>query len=415
MTHPAGKSAPRWYVRPGVVLPIVGGLVLLTALLTPERVAGRTGDGRLSTFSTEPQGAQLFYDLVQRLGWQVDQRLTAEFAVDPTVIHAVLAPAVPLRMGEVHALLEDVRAGGAVFVVLNDGGNLIGDSLRVTTAQSGYQVRPARAGASPCKPELTFVPLWPDNRAHLNSLRWRGPRPEGIETFLRVDAEQGNGRADAERAAAVGFAYGRGRIVVGSDADFLRNDVIRSCDYGLDVPAIRMLEFLRGGGDMPRRRIVFDEFHQGFGAQPGTLHAIALFLGGTRSGHVLFQILGAGLVLLIAAAPRAIPPRDAGRVERRSPLEHVDALARAYGQVGATRTATTRLVHGVRRRLERGKMQVLAAQADDAFLDRAERTVPALAPDVALIRRALKDRVSRHDFIAAGAALQRLESSLKRT
>ena len=314
-----------------------------------------------------------------------------------------------------HALLEDVRIGGAAFVVLNDGGNLLGDSLRVTTAVSGFQARPARAEGPPCAPTRSFVPLWPDNRAHLNSLRWRGPRPDGLETFLQVDVNEVNGALNQRRAAAVGFPYGRGRIVVGSDADFVRNDVIRSCDYGVDVPAIRMLEYLRDGGTVPRRRIVFDEFHQGFGAQPGTLHAISSFLGGTASGHVLFQVLAAGLVLLVAAAPRAIPPRDAVRIERRSPLEHVDALARAYGQVGATRTATMRLVRGVRRRLESGRMHAVAAHPDDAFLDRAERTVPALAPDVALIRRALAKQVSRHDFIAAGAALQRLESSLKRT
>jgi hypothetical protein len=203
--------------------------------------------------------------------------------------------------------------------------------------------------------------------------------------------------------------------VVASDPDIVRNDVIRACDYGIAPQAVRMLEYASGGAGQARRRLVFDEFHHGYGAQPGTMRAIARYLGGTGSGHLLFQLLAAGLVLLLAAAPRDVPPVDPERIERRSPLEHVDALARAYAQVAATRTATTRLLHGVRRRLERGSVPRGAARTDDVFLERAEALAPALKPDVALIRRALRTTVPRREFPAVGAALERLESSLKRT
>ena len=203
--------------------------------------------------------------------------------------------------------------------------------------------------------------------------------------------------------------------MVASDPDILRNDVLRACDYGIAPPVVRMLEYLSARNGQSRPRVVFDEFHHGFGAQPGTMRAIAQYLGGTGSGHLLFQLLGAGLVLLLAAAPRDIPPTDPGRIERRSPLEHVDALARAYAQVAATRTAATRLLHGVRRRMERGSVQRGTVLTDDAFLGNAEARSPALKPDVALIRRALRATLPRQEFAAVGAALERLESSLKRT
>ena len=144
------------------------------------------------------------------------------------------------------------------------------------------------------------------------------------------------------------------------------------------------------------------------------MRTIAAYLGDTASGRLLLQLAAAGLILLVALAPRAIPPRDVERIERRSPLEHVDALARAYGQVGATATATTRLVRGLRRRVERRATHARAEQSDDAFLDRAERAAPALAADVALVRRALATPVSKAEFARLGESLHRLESSLTR-
>jgi hypothetical protein len=415
-TPPVSPASEQWYARPGVVLPIVAALVILAALFAPERVAGRTGDARLSTISTEPQGAALFYDLARRLGWQVEQRRTAALDSNPGIIHAVLAADVPLRIAEVHALLEDVRHGGALLVVLAGEGDPIGESLHVALGGGGGPLRARGAPASGCPPRTgIFVPLWPNDQVALYSLRWRARSvPAPLDTFVRVNETTiGRGRARAGVAAA-GFPYGLGRIVVGSDPDLLRNDALRVCEYGLDVPAIHMLQYLSDGGPVPRRRIVFDEFHHGFGEQPGTMHAIGSYLSGTVSGRLLFQLAAAGLVLLVALAPRAIPPRDPERVERRSPLEHVDALARAYDQVDATRTATARLVRGVRRRVERGASLAPTAQSDDAFLARAVLAAPALASDVSLIRSGLTTTLSRADFARVGAALNRLESSLTR-
>jgi hypothetical protein len=102
---------------------------------------------------------------------------------------------------------------------------------------------------------------------------------------------------------------------------------------------------------------------------------------------------------------------DVLRVERRDPLEQIDALAHAYEQVRATRTVTARLVHGLRSRVERG-WSAARARPDDDFLADVERQVPALAADVALVRRALVENVPERSLPELGAALQRIEHSL---
>ena len=416
---PAPPGTP-WYTRPAVVLPLVGALILLAALMTPQATVGRGGDTRLSTFSTAPMGGKIFLETAKRLGWSVEQSKSPEWPADTEAIIAVLSPAVPIKATDVHALLERVRHGNALLLARGGGASLVADSLHVAAGPDGVRILASKPDAADCSVDRPAVmstrfiyTLWPGDRVLLSTLSWRRPRPDSVTPLIQVDAPPPP-RRDGSRATAVGFPYGRGRIVVASDPDVMRNDAVRICKYGLDVASIRLLEYLGGRADGTRRPVVFDEFHQGYGEQQGTIGAVSSYLVGTPSGRLLFQMLAAGLVLLLAVAPRLIPPRDPERIERRSPLEHVDALGRAYAQVGATRSATARLVRGVRRRLSGGTVRTGADLSDDAFLDRALREAPQLAADVALIKKALHAPLPRREFASVGAALEQLELSLTR-
>lgn len=411
------------------------------AVLTPESMSGRSGDDRLTTHSTTSQGAQLLYELSGRLGWRVERWSASNtLPADPRSIVAVLAPPLPLSAIESHRVLEHVRAGGALLYVMSGGARTpMNDSLHlrrlllggeyVATEPGSVDVGTAtRDTASVAKTDTTSdecrgrragtaaLPMWPDSRIMLYQLDWTRPRPAGTVVFARAALDPG--RPDSlsriGSTAAAGFPLGRGRVVVIADPDLLRNDVVRVCRWAVDVVVVRMLEYLSDAGAVRRDRIVFDEYHQGYGAHPGTLRAIAAYLTQAPSGHVLLQAMLAGLVLLVALGPRALPPSDAERVERRSPLEHVVALASAYARVGATRTATVRLLRGVRRRVERAMRGVRGGSpesGDEEFLESASRAQPALAADVALVRDALTRPVSRRELAAVGAALKRIESS----
>ncbi len=390
------------------MIALVGALLVFLALFSPDLQDSRAGDSRLSTYSSQPLGARVFYQLAGRLGWTVARRTTPGVTADPAVIHAVLAPVEDMRITEVHGLLDAVRKGAALLVVLPGNGGVLSDSLRVAVGAGGYFHAPDSLGAAGCrKPQELLIPLWPSGTASLYSLKWTAPPSGDRVDFARVTVF---GRDSVVRPAVVGFPLGRGRVVVAADPDLLRNDALRDCRYGLSVVAVEMLEYLRGGAAGPRNRVVFDEYHQGYGAQPGTVGAIGQFFGGTPSGHFVLQLLVAGLVLLAAAAPRVLPPRDPVRVERRSPFEHVDALARAYVQVGATRTASIRLVRGVRRRL--GPAAYAAGRSDDEFLAWAVREKPGLADDAGLVRQAIARSGSPDELTAVRDALAHIESSL---
>lgn len=445
------RSRRRWHIA-GLAGVLV--LIIVAALLTPEIIGGRSGDQRLTTYSTDAPGARLLYELAHRLGWHVERWTEGAYMpADRRTIVAILDPVQPIGAVETHSLLEQVRAGAALMYVMSSNSPL-NDSLHVKRSSFGgiYQATaagtidaapttspnasaPARrfpsatsdttaadedeaeAATSECAhlPPNGGLPMWSDQVVRLWRLQFTQPRSSNAVIFARSapEAESRDTAAGRSEPAAAGFPLGSGRVVIVSDPDLLRNDVLRVCRWGIDVVATRMLEYLAAG--TPRRdQLVFDEYHQGFGTHPGTLRAIALYLSRVPSGHLLLQAMAAGLILLLASGPRALPPRDIERVERRSPLEHVAALAQAYSRVGATRTATMRLLRGVRRRIEPNAARDGARNAEERdaqFLDAAAQA-PSRAADIAIIRNALGKPIGEREFEAVGAALARLEESL---
>ena len=122
-----------------------------------------------------------------------------------------------------------------------------------------------------------------------------------------------------------------------ADADLFRNRALRETDAG---PLV--LGWLVRSYD----RVLFDEYHHGF-ASSGSLAALVLAWS-LRSpwGWAAWQLAAVGLLALGFGAVRFGPPRAGLERRRRSPLEHVRALATALAAAGGHD-----VVRGLRRRL----------------------------------------------------------------
>jgi hypothetical protein len=408
MTAPsAGPAVREWWTRPAVVLSVIGAVVVFVAIRTPEpSQTGRIGDDRLSSHLSGSQGAQLLFDLAGKLGWHAVARDSFPVPTNApgTTIHAVLAPPLRPTRAQAHLYLEAVRQGDALLLALDDR-NPLSDSLGVRHTPGGGGVLSivARDSAS-CREHDGTPTLWPDGQAHLYGIHFVDGQPASRVVFATVMAPRGEGTVDA----AFGFELGRGRVVVVSDPDLLRNDVLRRCQWGADVAAVRMLEWLRDGGPIPRTTLAFDEYHQGYGPKHSTTAAVGSFLTRHPVGRTILALAIGALVLLVALAPRALSPVQRLIVERRDPLEQVDALAHAYEQVGATRTAVARLLHGMRTRVERSG-SLSRARSDEAFLESVVAMDRERAPDAALVGRALRESAAAGDLSTIGAALRRIE------
>jgi hypothetical protein len=400
VTNPPAPAGRR--TNAAKVLAVFAAIAIIVALLTPEAATNQSGGS--SSFSTAPGGTRMTLELAHRMGWRTERRVTPLDTGGAPVVHAVLGPQQTLGAHEVHRLLENVRRGGGLIFTL-DGGEEIADSLGITSGQaarflSGFGDPSCPAARSFQERAALAVP------PEVRHIVWRRPAPGPV-----VPLAQAGIRANEKIPVAVGFPLGRGRVATVSSSGVFANEAVRVCAWGADVAVARALEFTRETSGAPR--LVFDEFHHGYGQHPGSIRAVTAYLSGTSSGHFLAQALVAGLLLVLARAPRPIVPREPERIARRSPLEHVDALGQAYADVDATRTATARLLGGVRRRT--GRIRARGAGDDGAFLANVRDRFPPLAPSVDIVSNALERPVSARGLIGVGAALSTIEHHLLTT
>ena len=417
-------------LSPRTIILAFAVFLVLTVLRRPY-IEDVDSQARLTTYSADPYGARGLFDVLQGLGWRVTRHTTSlTTPLDTNVIYAILAPPIPLTRSESHQVLSAVR-GGAGLLLVPSRGSPLDDSLNLGLSAPGwYRIvewnedagtsvpgdtsRDTRLGArealagmlrvvpSECEEGVFEQPY--GTRFLGRYLEQRGPLPGESESFLHVRL---GGMEDRRHPAVMGFRMGAGRVIVVADAALLRNDVLRLCNRPAGLMAVRLVEWLGG----PGATVIFSEYHQGAGRHPSVRRAVTTVLGRTPPGRTLLQALIAGIILLVAAGVRPIRPRQRSRIERRSPLEHVGALARAYEQVEATRTVTRRLVRGLRRRHAVG---TAPGMTDEQFLQAIAARHPEAAADVSLLLEAERRQLSPEELLRVGDAVDSLDRMLTR-
>ncbi|HYV97798.1 MAG TPA: hypothetical protein VE967_10110, partial [Gemmatimonadaceae bacterium] len=246
-----------------------------------------------------------------------------------------------------------------------------------------------------------------------NALEFSGPVPyDTVHLATAATRVVAEGRTRRRHVTTLGLTLGRGRIAIVSDPHFLTNDVIRQCHYGAGIAAVRALEWLvASDSGVPRRTVMFDEYHQGYGHHASAMRAVGTWLVRTASGRTMLQVLVAALVLLMAVAARPIAPVAKTVIQRRSPLEHVGALAYAYERVRATRTAAHLLLQGLRRRA--GRTVAARGATDEQFLDALVLRRPAAQADAARLRAALSTPIPAAELGELATTIDRIERSIR--
>jgi hypothetical protein len=199
----------------------------------------------------------------------------------------------------------------------------------------------------------------------------------------------------------VGIPFGDGRIVIAADPGRFTNETLRR---GLRaVPVVRSIEWVAPDPDTP---LIFDEYHHGYRETDDGLMSAALeMVARAPLGRSLLQLCAAALVLLAAVAQRPIRPTRRDRIERRSPLEHVTALSRAYEIAAARARATRLLVHGLQRRHARA----VGTRDPESFLARVATRHPGVAQDIDIVTSAMAGNAaySAADIAASINAIER--------
>jgi len=349
------------------------GLALLlaaavgVAVFTGVRSPKPTPENELpSTFLTGPGGSKALYDVLARLGQPVERRRTALFNLTRDEHHrpallVLIGPSLPLQSAELEEVVKYLRGGGAVLAAGNAGG--ITDCLGFEAQESRKKVEVDSMAVAPSPhpasaPDLRLPPatryLEPGEAAPEDTTpRWRAIgelRKEGgcpvltpiaTDTLLRT--------AFLRRPVIVRLRYrGGGQAVLAADPEYFRNRSWRESDVPLLVTPLLLPPAPKRG------RVSWDEYHHGYGREGSVTGAVLGWLTRSPGGWAILQLVAVALVALAVAAVRFGPALTVIERRRRSPLEHLEALAAGLEGAAGVETAVSLIVSGLRRRLSRG-------------------------------------------------------------
>lgn len=338
-------------MRPrSTLLLLIGGLaLLLVAAAWLGRRPEEDTDIRPSTFLTGPGGSRALLDATLRLGVPVQRfrgrpRDLAGLAPAGRSILLILSPTIPLSAPEIREVLDFGAANELV---------LAGKGAEPLMRCFGYRVNRRMFDSSrvarPGPDELGDVPwvhatligtgvrrVVDSSRTHdVGRIACEVPTLTGIDTLLRNES----GRLVAVRLRRGGAAP---PVILVSDEELFRNRTLRRTWAG---------PYLLGLVAAGRGRVLFDEFHHGFGPS-GSLAALTLAWSARSPwGWLAWQIAIVGLLALLFGAVRFGPARPGIPRVRRSPLEHLRALAHALAAARGHDVAIAAIVRGLRRRL----------------------------------------------------------------
>lgn len=401
-------------MRPRTELGVSAGLLLglgLIVVAVGARPDRDTEESPRSTYLTGPAGASAFAEAAARLGVAVERyrrpiaTLTATDSTSRAVI-AVIGPQVPLTPADARHLLQLrsdllLAGSGAEAVIRCLGYRTFRrpwrDSIRTRSPEDAEHLPAPRVAAILVAHSAREVV---DSGAAYDGRRVQCevPQPAGVDTLLETLRE---------RPVVVRLSYTDGRTVtLVSDDGLFRNWALRRTLAGSLVLALVAERY---------DRMIVDEYHQGYVAA-GSLGMAALAWS-TRSpwGWMVWQLIAVGLVALVASGVRFGPVRSAIERRRRSPMEHVRALATTLAAARGHDVAVRLMVQGLRRRLSRGGRP--ATTDLDAWLEGLGPSVRSARGREALetLTTTMRMPPDAASVLAAGNAVETLWEELKPT
>jgi hypothetical protein len=302
-------------------------------------------DQRRSTYLVGPSGASGYAEALGRLGVRVERfrRPIASFGTVGAAPKSVLsfigstAPLSPAEGAAIARLPTDfLLAGPTAAAAMRCLGY---DDVRSERDQIAVR-RPVVSDSLPM-PSVGWLlrrrssPTVVDSSDFSDGqTMWcTAPMPLEVDTLLTAGG----------RPVALRFATRGGRVVtLVSDDRLFSNRLVRESGTGPFV-----LDLVVGR----YARIIVDEYHHGFDAS-GSLAGAALDWSlHSPWGWAVWQLVAVGVLALIAAGVRFGPARRIIERRRRSPLEHVRALATALAAARGHDVAVRLIVQGLRRRL----------------------------------------------------------------
>ena len=399
-------------------------MLLLVVALALAIWAGRRAGGpspvidfRASTLVSGPDGSRALYDVLVRLGVPVERRRTPLFdlAADRerrTAALAVLDPPQDLVSAELAQVVRFVKEGGAV-VAANAGGGItrcvgwdVAHRFDFMQTDSFRVVETERNLALPAVTNYLRPPATGQGeRDAVRRLRGGDIENTQCDALLPL-AEDTLLRLADGRPAALRLRYrGGGRVVLVADAGYFRNRTWRETTVPEFVTPL-LVPARRG-------RLAWDEYHQGFGRSASLPRELVGWLLRAPVGWALLQLVAVLLIALAVVGVRFGPARAVIERRRRSPIEHLEALAAGLEGAAGVDTSVALTVSSLRRRL--GRAGVLALGEQRSWLSALELALPSATGRNAVrrLQRILNQPGGPERALAAAQAVEDVWTELR--
>jgi len=293
-------------------------------------------DLRRSALRTTPDGVAAWSRALERLGLTVDERFQS-FTAAPLhgELVVLLEPTQAPSAAEIGVALGWVRDGGVIVYSPGYDGLLL-DSLHLSLQRRSSAISSdALPGPSRFRPHRWTAGVEPDTAVSTWTLE---PDSVAPPTWTPLAVIVGS-----QDPTLAWVPEGAGGVLVVAEAEPLSNGRLGSSPMATVIT--RAVLDLAQPGDT----VVFSEYHQGVQGR-GFFREVYEMASSTRLGRVLLEGSAVAILLLLVSGRAFGAPEPEPEIDRRSPLEHVEALGRIYERSHAERTVARRLVQGAVRR-----------------------------------------------------------------
>ncbi len=404
------------------VLVVLGSVLVL--IPSGARVAL---DVRRSALRTTPDGVAAFAQALKEFGGATAYRFESYSRSRPLGTEILLEPRVPLTPFEISVLLEWVEEGGVLVFspswedpLLDSLGLAISffdtpDSLvladhpwTLTVERGPSYIRQKvpdveaerlleELGDDPIFSGWSKIALFPqDSLARGSWTPLVTHVTSGFRTTIAEDSTRDSTFVTTENVTLGWLERGQGGILAVANAEALSNSRLPLSPEAR-VLARALLADTVGAGE-----IRFSEYHQGIRGEGSLLGQTLSAVLDTAPGRIFVWLAVASLLLIWSRGRRFGSPVPRDPPPRRSPIEHVTALAEIYRSAKAGRLVADRLVRGAGRRTHirvgptREDVEALFSRwtAHPLLHESAERARASWAadpPDLISLARALDD------------------------
>lgn len=384
------------------------GVFLIVSVLLASLSGRQNADPLLrrpSTFFTDSSGARALLLITQQLlpeaaQWRRPLNLLPppDTAVAPSTL-IVAGPARPLSAGEAEHLGRWLNTGGQLILLSANGWPLR------RSPNSTAQERARAVDDVVAAPSETLL------TRYAPSLRWRSagnfntapatgpslPPGEIALTWRRSFADTTGTTVvafAASDAIAVEIPVGQGRIVAIADPAMASNAALRHSDNAVWLISV--------AGSWGSGRILFDEYHHGFGQKRGGAELIRAF-SATPWGWCALQIAAAGLLYIFGYRRRFGPIREPPPPDRASPMELLEARAGLLQTAAARGLAADLIVQHLCQNLARAHSQTVdVANLSQELAHLANGEPPVVALQTLFAKTKQGHRLSDPELVELG-------------